>query len=155
MLSKLDSIFIYIAKLDIRVGIMNIDIKELRRKMGISQSEFSGLFGIPLSTLRKWEQGIASPPEYVLRLIARSVPAADDYTKKVIGMDGNIYYYDEEKSMVMDSKGNGITIRETLNGVNPNNLRIYITDLFDSFYEIRERFEKDCRYDKEEGIEWV
>ncbi len=32
------------------------DVKELRLKLGYSQETFSAVYGIPLSTLRKWEQ---------------------------------------------------------------------------------------------------
>ena len=51
---------------------MNISdrIKELRKKTGLSQSEFSAKFGIPVRTLQQWEQGISSPPEYLVRMMA-------------------------------------------------------------------------------------
>ncbi len=46
-------------------------IKELRTAVHMSQSQFSRYFGIPVGTLRNWEQGIAKPPEYVFSMIAR------------------------------------------------------------------------------------
>ena len=49
---------------------MNTEIKELRIKTGLSQREFASKYGIPLSTLRKWEQGEAKPATYVVNLIA-------------------------------------------------------------------------------------
>ncbi|SFR64979.1 Helix-turn-helix [[Clostridium] aminophilum] len=51
---------------------MNISdkIKELRKKTGLSQSKFSAKFGIPVRTLQQWEQGISSPPEYLIRMMA-------------------------------------------------------------------------------------
>ncbi len=45
-------------------------IKELRKKTGLSQSKFSAKFGIPVRTLQQWEQGISTPPEYVVRMMA-------------------------------------------------------------------------------------
>lgn len=46
-----------------------MEIKKLRKYIGMSQREFSSYFGIPTGTLRNWEQGIASPPSYVLNMI--------------------------------------------------------------------------------------
>jgi putative transcriptional regulator len=36
-------------------------IKQLRRKLGISQAEFSERYRIPVGTVRDWEQGRAEP----------------------------------------------------------------------------------------------
>ena len=134
---------------------MNNDIKDIRRKTKMSQSEFAELYGIPVSTLRKWEQGIASPPDYVINLIVKNLPSSDDSVESIEGRDGNTYYYDAEKSVVMDGKGNSIAVYEDLDGVKPNNLRLYVSELFEDFYEIQEKFERDCRYDKEEDINWI
>jgi putative transcriptional regulator len=38
-----------------------IDIKRVRRKLGMSQSEFAMIMGVPLPTLRNWEQGRRKP----------------------------------------------------------------------------------------------
>ncbi len=46
-----------------------MDIKEIRQITGMSQRAFSAYFGIPLGTLRNWEQGIAKPPDYVFKMI--------------------------------------------------------------------------------------
>jgi putative transcriptional regulator len=37
------------------------DVRAIRMAYGLSQPEFSRKFGIPLSTLRKWEQGDHHP----------------------------------------------------------------------------------------------
>lgn len=50
-----------------------MDMKELRMFVNMSQREFAGYFGIPLGTLRNWEQGIAKPPEYVFNMIMVSM----------------------------------------------------------------------------------
>ena len=44
-------------------------ISELRNITRLSQRQFAQRFGIPVGTLRNWEQGIATPPEYVLQMI--------------------------------------------------------------------------------------
>lgn len=41
--------------------INGVELKNLRKKYGLTQSEFSEKFGIPISTLRKWEQGVQKP----------------------------------------------------------------------------------------------
>jgi len=45
----------------------------LRQFLGMSQREFADYFGIPVVTLRNWEQGIAKPPEYVYQMITRCI----------------------------------------------------------------------------------
>ena len=61
-----------------------LDVKNIRAKVGMSQSEFASAFGISISTLRHWERGDRSPhgpalvllnvvakePEVVLRALA-------------------------------------------------------------------------------------
>ena len=134
---------------------MSLEIKEIRLKTGKTQREFAALFGIPLSTLRKWEQGEASPPSYVVNLISRSVPVTDTSLRVIKGADGGRYYYNDLQKQVMDSVGNRITVREGLSGVHEHNLGIYLTDLFAAFYEIQSKFDRDCYYDKKDGIIWV
>lgn len=48
-------------------------IKELRAGMGLSQRKFADYFGIPVVNVQHWEQGVAKPPEYVVRLIDRVI----------------------------------------------------------------------------------
>ena len=66
-------------------------IKELRESTGLTQKKFAAMYGIPLSTLRKWEQGEASPAPYVVNLIARTLPATDSGLKKIAGKDGTVF----------------------------------------------------------------
>lgn len=70
------------------------------------------------------------------------------------GQDGTVYYYDQYKKTVSDSKGNMIQVQENLDDVKPQNLVLYLQDLFDEFYEIQEKFNRDCKYDKEDDIIW-
>ena len=48
-------------------------INELKARTKLSQRQFSERFGIPVGTLRNWEQGIASPPDYVFQMIFLSI----------------------------------------------------------------------------------
>ena len=66
---------------------MEYMIKELRDMTGMTQKAFAEMYGIPLSTLRKWEQGEASPAPYVLRLIARTLPGTQTALQKIQGKD--------------------------------------------------------------------
>ena len=50
-----------------------MDIKELRQTVNMTQRQFANHFGIPLGTLRNWEQGIATPPEYVFAMILTDI----------------------------------------------------------------------------------
>ena len=38
-----------------------IDVKSIRRRMGMSQAAFGARFGIKVATLRNWEQGRRQP----------------------------------------------------------------------------------------------
>lgn len=46
-------------------------------------------------------------------------------------------------------------MQENLDGVKEQNLRLYLQELFEDFYEIQEKFNRDCRYDKEDDILWT
>lgn len=144
-----------VTKMDTWRKTMSIDIRELREATGMTQKAFSIFFGIPLSTLRKWEQGEASPAPYVINLIARALPCTDPALQKIEGNDGTVYYYDRKQKAVSDVKGNKIFIQEDIVGVKEQNLRLYLAELFEDFYHIQEKFNRDCRYDKQEDILWV
>ncbi len=48
---------------------IHIDVKELRRRIGMSQTRFASSFGIKLGTLRHWEQGDRYPRGAALVLL--------------------------------------------------------------------------------------
>lgn len=133
---------------------MHFDIRELRESTGMTQKAFAEMYGIPLSTLRKWEQGEASPASYVVNLLARALPCTDLNLQKIPGKD-SCFYYDKKQKSVSDMRGNKIFIQEELEGVKEQNLVLYLEELFESFYEIQEKFNRDCKYDKEEDILWT
>jgi len=55
-----------------------INVKQVRRKLGLSQNDFAEKFGISAATLRNWEQGRRQPdgPARVLLTIIDREPAA-------------------------------------------------------------------------------
>ena len=50
-----------------------MDIKEIRKKTGMSQREFAEWLGIPIRTLENWESGNRAAPSYVIELIRYKV----------------------------------------------------------------------------------
>lgn len=133
---------------------MSTSIKELRKSTGLSQREFSSMYSIPLSTLRKWEQGESSPAPYVLTLLARTLPDTTSSLKKIKAKDGRVFYCDFNQKMVSDVYGNKILVQENFSEVKEQNLGLYLSDLFEGFYAIRDKFNRDCKYDKEDDILW-
>ena len=124
-----------------------MNIKEIRNTTGLSQRSFSKMFNIPISTLQKWEQGESSPTPYIIKLIANQLPIDNDNMCKI--EDNN-----RDAGYLIDSIGTKIKIGEDLDGVKEKNLSLYVADLFESYYEIVDKFNRDCRLDKTEDIIW-
>ena len=132
---------------------MSRTLREIRDFTGLSQQKFADSLGIPVATYRKWEQGEARPAPYVTRLIFRCYPAALKGLEPMEG-DGNTYYYDRESSCVYDRKGTAIPIKSDLSKVKKENIPVYLNRLFTDYYDILEKFERDCVYDQKEDIIW-
>ena len=67
------------------VHIPEIDVRKLRAKMGLSQSEFATKFGLPPATLRNWEQGRSrpdAPTRVLLAVIAKHPDAVEDVLRR-------------------------------------------------------------------------
>jgi transcriptional regulator with XRE-family HTH domain len=133
---------------------MSIDIRSLRDRTKMSQKEFAEHFDIPLSTLRKWEQGESKPAPYIVKLLAMQIRGKAEELKTITCKDGSIFYYDNLQGTLSDTKGNTIIVHESLSGVKEQNLPLYVKDLFESYYEIQDKFDRDCRFDKTEDIIW-
>ena len=58
-------------------------------------------------------------------------------------------------ALFLDINGNRIYVKENLEDIKTQNLPLYLDDLFERFYEIQEKFDRDCKYDKEEDIFWI
>jgi len=62
-----------------------IDVRKVRRSMGLSQAQFSTKFGFPPATLRNWEQGRSRPDataRVLLAVIAKHPEAVEDVLGK-------------------------------------------------------------------------
>ena len=73
---------------DVRVTLVHVpqvDVRQVRRKMGLSQAQFAAKFGLPPATLRNWEQGRAhpdAPTRVLLAVIAKHPEAIEDVLRK-------------------------------------------------------------------------
>ncbi len=67
------------------VKVAEIDVRKVRRQMGLSQTQFATKFGFPPATLRNWEQGRAAPDaptRVLLAVIAKHPEAVEDVLGK-------------------------------------------------------------------------
>ena len=65
-----------------------LNVRDVRLKMGLSQSQFATKFGFPPATLRNWEQGRSypdAPTRVLLAVIAKHPEAVEDVLRKEIG----------------------------------------------------------------------
>lgn len=67
------------------VQVPDVDVREVRTKMGLSQAQFATKFGFPPATLRNWEQGRShpdAPTRVLLAVIAKHPEAVEDVLRK-------------------------------------------------------------------------
>jgi len=67
------------------VQVPEIDVRELRQAMGLSQAQFATKFGFPPATLRNWEQGRSrpdAPTRVLLAVVAKHPEAVEDVLEK-------------------------------------------------------------------------
>lgn len=133
---------------------MSVTIKELRAYTDLSQKEFAEKFNIPVSTLRKWEQGESKPAPYIIGLLANMIPVDDGRLELIRGRDGERYYYNKNTKSFIDSSGTSIKVFTDINGVKRENLPLYVKELFESYYDIVDKFDRDCRFDRFDNIIW-
>ncbi len=68
------------------VQVPEVDVRQVRQRMGLSQAQFATKFGFPPATLRNWEQGRArpdAPTRVLLAVIAKHPDAVEDVLAKV------------------------------------------------------------------------
>jgi putative transcriptional regulator len=76
------------ADVPVRVTTVHVpatDVRALRHKLGLSQSEFAAKFGFQPGTLKNWEQGRTrpdGPARVLLAVIARHPDAVEDALRK-------------------------------------------------------------------------
>ena len=67
------------------VHVPQVDVREVRTGMGLSQAQFAAKFGFPPATLRNWEQGRSrpdAPTRVLLAVIAKHPEAVEDVLGK-------------------------------------------------------------------------
>lgn len=52
-----------------------MNIKQLRKELKLSQEEFANMVNVPIGTIRNWEQGRNTMPEYVERMFNNEIHA--------------------------------------------------------------------------------
>lgn len=52
---------------------MEVEVKGIRERSGLSRQEFAKKYGIPIRTLEKWEREEIKPAEYLISLLDRVV----------------------------------------------------------------------------------
>ena len=73
---------------DVRVTLIQapeVNVREVRTNMGLSQAQFATKFGLPPATLRNWEQGRSrpdAPTRVLLAVIAKHPEAVEDVLRK-------------------------------------------------------------------------
>ena len=131
-----------------------MDIKEMRDMTRLTQRDFAAKFDIPIGTLRRWEYGESKPAPYIIKLIALQLPVDQRKMEQIKDEEGNIFFYNKEAGYLMDMQGTRINIKDELEEVKKQNLILYIKDLFEAYYEILDKFDRDCKLDKTEDIIW-
>ena len=67
------------------VRVPTVDVRKVRRRLGLSQSQFAAKFGFQPATLKNWEQGRTrpdGPARVLLAVIARHPEAVEDALRK-------------------------------------------------------------------------
>jgi putative transcriptional regulator len=67
-------------------GGARVDVKQIRRGLGLTQPEFAQRFGFNIGTLRNWEQGQRKPsgPSRVLLMLIERAP---QLVQNTLGVD--------------------------------------------------------------------
>ncbi len=50
-----------------------MNIREMRTRLGDTQSEFAARYNIPFRTVQNWETGMRKPPEYIVDLLEQRI----------------------------------------------------------------------------------
>ena len=70
-----------------------MDIREMRTRLGDTQSEFAARYNIPFRTVQNWETGLRKPPEYIMTLLESRI-REDLINRKTVSLPK----YDSRKS---------------------------------------------------------
>ena len=75
-----DDVYLTEAELADAIPIYPVDLKKLRRRLGLTQESFAARFGFSLGTLRNWERGRRrpdGPAQILLQVIDREPEAVE------------------------------------------------------------------------------
>ena len=64
---------------------LTMSIRDLRKLLGDTQSEFSERYNIPFRTIQNWESGVRKPPEYIIDLLKQRING-DLINKKAVSL---------------------------------------------------------------------
>lgn len=64
-----------------------VDVKTIRKRLGLSQASFSARFGLSLHTLRNWEQG-KRIPDPAARAYLKVIEKAPDMVMEILSSEG-------------------------------------------------------------------
>ena len=53
--------------------VLNMTVKEMREKLGLTQEMFAMRYNIPKRTIQNWESGKRNPPPYVLEMLENAI----------------------------------------------------------------------------------
>lgn len=88
-----------------------MNIREMRKSLGDTQSEFAKRYNIPFRTVQNWEAGINEPPEYVATLLEQRIQR-DLINRRTIALPK----YSQQK-MDLPKRGNYLTMFSWLEAV--------------------------------------
>ncbi len=63
----------------------NVDVRNIRKKLSLTQQEFALQFGFSLAAVRHWEQG-SRVPERSARVLLTLIDRNPDYVREALGM---------------------------------------------------------------------
>lgn len=72
-----------VSEVDLKRALMGRRVRQLRQRLGLSQSEFASRFGIPLANIRQYEIGRTMPPPAVQSYL-RVIEARPDEVAKAL-----------------------------------------------------------------------
>ena len=87
----------------------SVTVKELRAKTNLTQEQFAEKYNIPVTTLRKWEQGKTKCPSHMIELLhIKIISNTTEYTHYSI--DTFIHAYMAHKEEITVQTGEDVTL---------------------------------------------
>lgn len=123
-----------------------------RKEKKLSQDQFSKIYQIPVSTLRKWEQKESKPSKYFIRMLMNE----DKNTKQCIKFSNGKerYIYDYINNIIYDKLNTGIKLHYDVRKISKDRVFIMLEQLFRDYYTMIGKFDIQCVIDKEQKGKW-